>query len=271
MGIHGQLIVRRGESPKFCEGILMGAPTDGTNVCAGVNLSIRDLELLLETWASGFYAELDFSREGRMQTRFRDAIVGRIDHCYIPKVYTQYCTRQMLVSEWVSTTRITEGRAEEAQHLLGVSARCFAFQLLELGLFHGDPHAGTIKKSKVVLSRQLSNLKICVGPGNMLRLRGENGLPDRLCLLDFGLVAEIPVDARPGIARATVHAAEGRWSKYIDALIELEILDESLIDRCASPFRQFACLALLHPWIFVYLFPQHPGPDSPPRPFPPWR
>jgi hypothetical protein len=46
------------------------------------------------------------------------------------------------VSEWVDGVKITELPPAEIQEMTAVGAKCFLFQLLELGSFHGDPHPG---------------------------------------------------------------------------------------------------------------------------------
>eukprot|EP00873_Tetraselmis_striata_P037734 jgi/Tetstr1/457998/TSEL_044509.t1 len=174
----------------------------------GEAFTSRDLDALLTTWASGFYEELDFSREAGRQASFRGAIVGRLPHCYVPAVFADLCTQRLMVSEWVDATKISDCPPEEITHLMDAAARCFCFQLLELGQFHGDPHAG-----------------------NMLRLEGEAGGPPRLCLIDFGLVADIPEGARPALAGGLVHLTECNWPRWVDALIDLGVLDEETLDR----------------------------------------
>lgn len=68
--------------------------------------------------------------------------MGRLPHCYVPAVFADLCTQRLMVSEWVDATKISDCPPEEITHLMDAAARCFCFQLLELGQFHGDPHAG---------------------------------------------------------------------------------------------------------------------------------
>jgi predicted unusual protein kinase regulating ubiquinone biosynthesis (AarF/ABC1/UbiB family) len=74
--------------------------------------------------------------------RFREAILASVPNCYVPEVYLQYSTRRLLVSEWVDGVKITDLPPIEIQQMTALGAKCFLFQLLELGAFHGDPHPG---------------------------------------------------------------------------------------------------------------------------------
>jgi predicted unusual protein kinase regulating ubiquinone biosynthesis (AarF/ABC1/UbiB family) len=65
------------------------------------------------------------------------------------------------------------------------------------GFFHGDPH-----------------------PGNLL-LVTEGPDAGKLALLDFGLVAEIPVEDREAMVSATIHLANKDWCASV---------------RCSFPF-----------------------------------
>lgn len=85
----------------------------------------------------------------------------------------------------------------------------FAFhlcsQLLEVGLFHCDPH-----------------------PGNLLKMHDES--KGQLCILDFGLVTDIPADVRDIMVRATIHLANRDFSQLIEDFIDLEFLPPD-VDR----------------------------------------
>jgi hypothetical protein len=53
----------------------------------------------------------------------------------------------------------------------------------------------------------------------------------KLCLLDFGLVAQIPVQDREAMVSATIHLANRDWDALIDDFIALEFLPQGA-DRC---------------------------------------
>jgi predicted unusual protein kinase regulating ubiquinone biosynthesis (AarF/ABC1/UbiB family) len=61
--------------------------------------------------------------------------------------------------------------------------------------------------------------------GNLMKLRDG-----RLCLLDFGLVAEMPPHTRPVIACAIIHLAECNWAQLTENFVQLQVLpaDQSI-------------------------------------------
>lgn len=48
--------------------------------------STSDLDALLSSWSEGFYSELDFELEGRMQAEFREAVLEAVPNTYVPQV-----------------------------------------------------------------------------------------------------------------------------------------------------------------------------------------
>ena len=95
----------------------------------------------------------------------------------IPNVYEEYSTRRVLTSEWIEGVKLSDSPNETIRELIPVGVELFMTQLLDIGAFHSDPH-----------------------PGNLLVTK--DGV---LCLLDFGLCAEVEVGAREAITKAIVH------------------------------------------------------------------
>lgn len=95
---------------------------------------------LLNEWAVGFYTELDFLNEAANQQRLKDLLVAEdIAGMYIPEVYHQYCTRRVLVSEWIDGIKLSECGQEELRSLIPDAQESFLTQLLQVGFFHsGD-------------------------------------------------------------------------------------------------------------------------------------
>jgi aarF domain-containing kinase len=84
--------------------------------------------------------------------------------------------------------------------LVQIGQAAFLTQLLEIGFIHGDPHPGNL-------------LKIVSGP--------DTG---KLCLLDFGLVAEIPGEDREAMVSATIHLANRDWDALVGDFVDLGFL-----------------------------------------------
>ncbi len=74
------------------------------------------------------------------------------------------CGMKVLTCEWVNGEKLSESNAADLLPLVTTALNCYLVQLLETGFLHADPH-----------------------PGNLLRT------PDgHLCVLDFGLMTEVP-------------------------------------------------------------------------------
>lgn len=171
---------------------------------------------LLDEWAVGFYTELDFENEARNQRTLKSALQKAVVNVYVPSVYDELCTRRLLVTEWVDGVKLSECERDDIATLIGTGQEAFLTQLLQLGMFHADPH-----------------------PGNLLKLADG-----RLCLLDFGLVATLQEDDIDRIVNAIIHLANRDYDSLVDDFIALDILPPDcdratimpLMDKALSPY-----------------------------------
>ncbi|CAE8618379.1 unnamed protein product [Polarella glacialis] len=151
---------------------------------------------LLDAWAKGTYAELDYEAEGRNYAYFRKELGQRMGgRVYVPEVCWELTSRRVLATEWVEGPRLADCSPEVIRTLVPVGVECFLAQLLDMGVFHSDPH-----------------------PGNLLVNKG------RLVLIDFGLVAEIGQPSMESMATATVHLISADYEALFDDLVSLELL-----------------------------------------------
>ena len=92
-------------------------------------------------------------------------------------MYDALCTRRLLVTEWVDGVKLSECAPDEVRELIAVGQECFLTQLLQIGVFHGDPH-----------------------PGNLLKLTSPEDIAAgrKLALIDFGLVAVVRPEDQVG-------------------------------------------------------------------------
>jgi aarF domain-containing kinase len=122
-----------------------------------------DYVALLNEWAVGFYTEFDFTNEARNQDLVKDLMQQQgVTDVYIPDTYAELTTRKVLVSEWVDGRKLSDCDPAEIRDLIKVGQETFLTQLLQVGVFHSDPH-----------------------PGNLLRLDDDAAarVGARLCLL----------------------------------------------------------------------------------------
>ncbi|THU51336.1 hypothetical protein C4D60_Mb06t29940 [Musa balbisiana] len=119
----------------------------------------------------------------------------------IPRVYKQFCGPRVLVMEWIDGIRCTNPQAIKAAGIdvngfltIGVSAALR--QLLEFGLFHGDPH-----------------------PGNIFAMRDG-----RIAYVDFGNVAELSQQNKQILIDAVVHAVNEDYAEMANDFTRLGFL-----------------------------------------------
>jgi ubiquinone biosynthesis protein len=133
--------------------------------------------------------ELDFQREGRNADRLRESFAHEKHLLYIPKVYWQLSTRQVLVMERIHGIKINDIPALDAagydRHKVALhSASATVKQVLEDGFFHADPHSGNY----LILPEEVIGL---VDFGKVGYLRDK----DRLDLIRLYIVAiEMDID-----------------------------------------------------------------------------
>ena len=98
-----------------------------------------------------------------------------------------FTSRRVITTEWVNGVKLVESSQSQIQKLIPVGVELFLTQLLDMGFFHADPH-----------------------PGN-LYVTDEG----TLCLLDFGLCAEIDKSSRNAMTTAIVHLLTGDFDLLV--------------------------------------------------------
>lgn len=105
-----------------------------------------DLHALFDEFSYTVRNEFDYLREGRNADSFRQNFYGD-PRIYIPKVYWELTTRQVLTMERVSGLKINDldglDRARINRRVVAENLMHFALrQIFEFGFYHADPHAG---------------------------------------------------------------------------------------------------------------------------------
>jgi aarF domain-containing kinase len=158
-------------------------------------------EALYDTFSKSSYLELDYEHEAANQMEFKAEFAKRNCKVKIPDVYQKYTTQRVLVSEWITGTKLADASKERIRELIPVGVELFLIQLLDFGRFHADPH-----------------------PGN-LYVTDEG----TLCLLDFGLCSDISETARCAMTKAIVHLLTGDFDSLVaEDAKELGFLPEDL-------------------------------------------
>jgi predicted unusual protein kinase regulating ubiquinone biosynthesis (AarF/ABC1/UbiB family) len=167
-----------------------------------------DLMPLVEELGEHVPTELDFVNEARNAEAIAKLLEERAD-VVIPRVFWEYTTRRVLVSEFVDGIKISDVAALRAANIdcvqvMQTLVEAYCVQILTHGFFHADPHPGNL---------------LVLPPGRALA--DESAESARVVFLDFGLSKRLP----PGFRQASVAFAaallQGEPASMARALADL--------------------------------------------------
>ena len=114
------------------------------------------------------------------------------------------------MSEWIEGAQLAKSPPDVINRLIPVGVECFLIQLLETGFFHADPH-----------------------PGNLLVT------PDgKLALIDFGLMADVPIQDTKTMTKTIVHLMQGDVPGLVQDAFEPWVLPENRDKESLTPTLQ---------------------------------
>ncbi|XP_059460761.1 protein ACTIVITY OF BC1 COMPLEX KINASE 1, chloroplastic isoform X2 [Corylus avellana] len=157
-------------------------------------------ELIVDEFGEKLLEELDYTLEARniedFLENFKDDPTVKI-----PRVYKQLSGSRVLVMEWIDGIRCTNPQAIkeggiDVNGFLTVGVSAALRQLLEFGLFHGDPH-----------------------PGNIFAMRDG-----RIAYVDFGNVAVLSQQNKQILIDAVVHAVNEDYVEMANDFTRLGFL-----------------------------------------------
>ncbi|CAI9094852.1 OLC1v1030658C1 [Oldenlandia corymbosa var. corymbosa] len=157
-------------------------------------------ELIVDEFGEKLLEELDYTLEARniedFLENFKDDPTVKI-----PGVYRELCGSRVLVMEWIDGIRCTDPQAIkdagiDVEGFLTVGVSAALRQLLEFGLFHGDPH-----------------------PGNIFAM-----LDGRIAYVDFGNVAVLSQQNKQILIDAVVHAVNEDYTEMANDFTRLGFL-----------------------------------------------
>ncbi|KAJ4958325.1 hypothetical protein NE237_025436 [Protea cynaroides] len=157
-------------------------------------------ELIVDEFGEKLLEELDYTLEARNIEDFLENFKND-PTVKIPRVYKKLSGPHVLVMEWIDGIRCTNPQAIKEEGIdvngfltIGVSAALR--QLLEFGLFHGDPH-----------------------PGNIFAMRDG-----RIAYVDFGNVAVLSQQNKQILIDAVVHAVNEDYVEMANDFTRLGFL-----------------------------------------------
>lgn len=194
--------------------ILMGLAYLVENHLPGGNL--YDPIGLVKEFRRTIHRELDFTREARTIERFA-ANFRQDDTVHIPRVHWDFCGETVLAMEYVAGIKVNdlEQLSAEGYNLKLIADRgasSFLRQVLEFGLFHGDPH-----------------------PGNIFILPG-----DVICMLDYGMVGRISEEIKDQLVDLLMAVLQRDVDRIVSQLLYSgELTDESNLKALKRDMSEF--------------------------------
>lgn len=174
-------------------------------------LQNSDLIGFVDAFGQRVFEELDYEMEVKNAQRFRE-LYGDQAKLKVPRMYSKLATRQVIVMEWIDGVKLTDVEAISGLGLdpltfITIGIECSMRQLLEHGFFHADPHPGNFFVTK----------------------QGE------LCILDFGMMSEMPKDARLSVIQHIVHIVNRDYRGMAADYHELGFLSRDIDVRPIAP------------------------------------
>lgn len=162
-----------------------------------------NLPMLVRETEKRLEEELDYRNEAGNAEIFR-ALNANQENVFAPRVYTEFTTRRLLVTEWVEGAHPDKINLEktEAKELAKRGGESVLHQIVGTGFFHSDPHSG-----------------------NMLITKDC-----RICWLDWGQAGQITLEMRYLLADL-LSAITGRNAEKVIRVAERMAFNNARIDR----------------------------------------
>lgn len=109
--------------------------------------SRTDFRQAVDEYASRLFEELDYKNELRNMDKFRQ-LYGHLPGIYLPKAFPTYCSRKILVTEWVDGVKLIDEQARvraEDLPLVETGIRFALMQLLDKGFLHAGEDLNFLK------------------------------------------------------------------------------------------------------------------------------
>jgi ubiquinone biosynthesis protein len=189
---------------------------DVARIAEGRSKMLRDIDLsgLVREFSWTIRAELDYLREGRNADRFSRAFEHN-ESLRIPEVHWDYTTAKVLTLGRIDGIGIDDVAAlraagHDVKRLIGTMIRMLAEGILDIGLFHADPH-----------------------PGNFVV--DDSGA---LVVYDFGMVGSIDERLRERLLMLALACTERDASRIVDEVVQLGAVpsgwDRRMMERDVS-------------------------------------
>ncbi|MBP0000499.1 MAG: AarF/ABC1/UbiB kinase family protein [Cyanobacteria bacterium SID2] len=160
----------------------------------------HDLTLIVDEFGTKLFEEIDYLNEGHNAEKFAHNFRNN-PRVKVPEIYWRYCSKRVLVLEWINGYKLTESiNLERAgidpQSIIEVGVTSGLQQLLEHGFFHADPH-----------------------PGNLFATKDN-----QMAYIDFGMMDQLDAWMKETLVDALVHLINKDYKDLAQAFIKLGFL-----------------------------------------------
>jgi len=106
-----------------------------------------DLPAIADQFGMQLFGELDYIREADNCERFRE-LYGWWNDVKVPAACRVLTRKKVLVMEWIDGEK-GPWPGKDGLEMVSIGLRCSVDQLMSTGLFHADPHRGTLMLSEM--------------------------------------------------------------------------------------------------------------------------
>ncbi len=176
---------------------------------------ITNIGAVVEAFEKTMHKELNYLMEARNMAHFAAQYNGKLDgrlDFHVPKVYSQYSTDKVLISEYISGCKISDLETMKSwginpEKIAEDTINLYLTKIFKYGLFHADPH-----------------------PGNVL-IRKDG----KICLIDYGMVGNLMQRDKFAFAGIFVGLAQKDARKIATSLRQLAI-EDSVVNKRAFEY-----------------------------------
>ncbi|AOM82433.1 ABC1 kinase family protein [Salisediminibacterium beveridgei] len=187
--------------------------------------------------------ELNYYKELRNAQYFQKKYNGS-ESIYIPQFYEEYCTRRVLVMEWIEARKVTDlvWYREHQIDPIATAEKLFLFlvdQLLDYGKFHADPHQGNImiKSDGTLIILDFG----MVGQISRNDARNVRKMIQGFVMDDYQLAIEQLEKLGFLLPHADKYKIEQKLREYIDIYLEQNIneMDQEIVQEIFEDLQEF--------------------------------
>jgi len=188
----------------------------------------QQLEDLTKELKRFLLTEVDYTYELETAQRVAELLSGDT-RFLVPRYYPKLCTPTVLTMDYIDGVEVThakvQGLSQQRRNSLAIAMLDLFFkEAFEWELMQTDPNFG--------------NYRILID---------EQGVQDKIALLDFGAVHQLPPSFTKSLKKTILASYLGDSEGVIEGLIGLHCLKESDTDRVKASFAEF-CTFIIEPF-----------------------